>query len=359
MFYFIYSLIFFIVGLILSTQQKIKTPYLVFYYLGIVLFWGLSYIDAADTPSYIDKFYYGIQTIPGYIDTQYELGYTITAMVCKTIYPHYWLYQFFIFGVEVFLIFKGVRYFFDDRTFLAIIPLLFFVYPTNVYAFRQGIAASIFIYALQYINAETVKKSLLYLLFIAIAVLFHQSAIMLVLIYPIRFAKRFFSYNWVVLGILFLGDLIWVTGSSISSKLEFLMSFFFNDSMTMGEKYVAIYESGSMNGAFGLAKVIEINIGVILYTLFCKNDKDNELLRFNLLIFVIAALYIGGFVGHRLNYYWTILYYVCFLRGLLAISDNNSKTRILIFLLLAIYMFWFYIFWCDYYNDKYTFLFNF
>lgn len=356
MFYFTYSLLFFAVGLILSTQ-KAKKSFYVFYYLGIVLFWGLSYIDAADTPTYIDKFYSDIQTIPGWIDTQYELGYTITAMISKTIYPHYWLYQVLILGIEVLLIFKGLQHFFDDRTLLAIIPLLFFVYPNNLFAFRQGIATAIFIYALQYINAETFKKSLLYFLCIAIAIFFHQSAIMLVLVYPIRFAKKIVSNNWTMFVVLLLGDFLWMNKTNLVSQLDFLMVFFNNESFTMGEKYASIYESGSQNGAFGMAKVIEVNVAFILYTLFCKKDKENGLLRFNLLIFVIAALYIGGFVGHRLNYYWTFLYYVCFVRGIMAISEK-SKNQVLLFILIAIYMFWFYIFWCDYIHNQYIPLFK-
>lgn len=357
MFYFIYSFLFLIVGLILSTQQKFKKSYFIFYFLGIVLFWGISYIEAPDTNVYIDIFNYDIQKIPGYIDSQYELGYTLVAMVLKTICPHYWFFQLVVLGIEFILIIKGLQYFFEDKMILALVPLLFFIYPTNLFAFRQGIATSIFIYALQYINADTFKKSLFYFLFIAIAILFHQSAVMLIMVYPLRFVKNVFSFDWIIYTILIIGDIIWASGTSILSRLEFLMPLFRSEVMTMGDKYVNIYESGSMNGAFGVAKVFEINIAVILYTIFCKQDKEKELLRFIMIIFIISSLYIGGFVGHRLNYYWTIIYYVCFIRGMMAVSIFKDK-QLISYIVLGIYMFWFYIFWCDYFHDDYKLLFN-
>lgn len=358
MVYLIYSLIFFIFAWVFTNQRNPKYSLYGFCFFSIVLFWGLSYINALDTPGYIEKFNYDIQTIPGYIDRQYEIGYTLLAMLFKTVYPQYWFFQLVVFGIECFLIIKGLQYYFDDKQLIFIIPLLFFLYPTNLFAFRQGIATSLFIYALHYINAESFKKSLLFFVFIGTAFLFHQSAIILIIVYPLRYAKKIVSNNWIIFTILLLGDLLWATGLSILSQFDFLLPLFYGDILDMGEKYIRIYEGANQTGTFGLAKVLEVNITVLLYTLYCEQDKENEAFRFNLLIFLIIGLYIGGFVAHRLNYYWTILYYVCFVRSVMSIpAFKESKS--LSYFLIAIYMFWFYIIKSDYMHEEYLLLFNF
>ena len=317
----------------------------------------MSFINAPDTLGYIEKFNFDIQPIPGYIDTQYEIGYTVLAMVFKTVCPHYWFFQLVVFGIEVFLIIKGLRYYYDERTCLVIIPLLFFLYPTNLFAFRQGIATSIFIYALHYINADTLKKSFIYFLLIGIAVLFHQSAIVLILVYFIRFAKRIISYRWLVLAVLILGDFLWASNTTILSQFNFLMPFFYGDTLDMGEKYAILIEGANKLGTFGLAKVFEINVAVLLFVLYCKNDKHYEVMCFNMLIYVIVGLFIGGFVAHRLNYYWTILYYVCFARGVMELPILKKSLSIS-FSIMALYMFWFFVIKSGYIKEDYLFLFS-
>jgi len=356
MVYLLYSFVFFFVGWIICNQKVSKKSFFVVY-IGIVFFWGLSYIDAPDTPGYINKFNYDIESLPGRLDAQFEIGYSWTAALIKTIYPHYWFFQFVILGIDVLLIIKGLRYYFDDKILLSLIPLLFFIFPTNLAAFRQGIATSLFIYALHYIMDENIKKSLLYPGFILLAALFHQSAIMLILLYLLRFGKKYLSYNWVIILFLIFCDVIWLTGSSLLSRFGFLQVFFSHEYMDMGQKYTDLMVGASLSGTYGFAKVIEINIVVLLYTFFCKVEKENEILRCNLLLYVFAGLCFGGLVGHRLNYYWTILYYVCFVRGVMELPILKKSLSIS-FSIMALYMFWFFVIKSGYIKDDYLLLFS-
>ena len=125
----------------------------------------------------------------------------------------------------------------------------------------------------------------------------------------------------------------------------------------MGDKYADIIE-GENTDIYGIAKVLEMNVTVIVYTLFCKKDKDNELMRFNLLIYVFIGLVLGGMLAHRLNYYWTLLYYVCFIRGIMSFFKRFEQPSGA-YLLIAAYMFWFFIIKSGYIERPYVFLFGF
>lgn len=357
MIFLLYSFLFFIVGFLFSNQANPKKGSFVFLFLAIVLFWGLSYYEAADTPGYIDKYNFDIQAFPGYVDGQFEIGYTLLAMAFKTLKLDYWVFQFVVFAVEIVLIIKGLRKFYDDKVMMCILPLLFFIYPCNLAAFRQGIAISFFIFALHYIYDENPKRSLRYFLWILFASFFHQSAVFLILVYFARFGKRLLSHDWILFGILIIGDIIWMTGGSLLSQLDFLIPFFRGDTLDMGDKYADIIEGENTN-IYGIAKVLEMNVTVIVYTLFCKKDKDNELMRFNLLIYVFIGLVLGGMLAHRLNYYWTLLYYACFIRGIMSFFKRFEQPSGA-YLLIAAYMFWFFIIKSGYIERPYVFLFGF
>ena len=357
MIYLLYSFFFFIFGFIISSLYNVKQNYYFLFFFAIVLFWGLSYIYAIDTDGYMAKFYYDIQTLGGYIDRQFEIGYTFSAMILKSITPHYWFYQLIIFGIEVLLIIGGLRKFFDDKEMMYIIPLLFFIYPINLAAFRQGMSISIFIYALHYIFDDSIKKSLLYFFFIFIASLFHQSTLLLVLVYLSRYTKTLMSKNWLIILILGIADVLWLTGSTINSQFDFLLPLFYGDTLGMGDKYAMYIETEEVGANYGIAKVLEINVTVILYAIFCKKDWKNELLRFNMMIYVFIGLCVGGMLAHRLNYYWILIYYVCFIQSIISMF-KTIRMKSFAYILIALYMLWFYIFKGNLISHNYIFLFN-
>ena len=269
MVYFACALLTWGVGAYFSSQKYSKTVYYFLLYFAIVLFWGISYINAPDTDGYIEKFNFQIQPLGGAIDDQFEIGYSLLAMVFKSI-GNYWLFQLSVFAVEVLLIIKGFRHFWDDKLLLMIVPLLFFVFPMNLAAFRQGIATSLFIYGMQYINAPKLKTSLLFFVFVLLAFLFHQSSIILILFYFVRFFKKIVTKDWILVAVLLIGNLIWLSGISIVSSFDFLMPLFEGDTLEMGWKYASLIEGATETGTYGFAKVLEMNVAVILFMVFFK-----------------------------------------------------------------------------------------
>ena len=357
MIYLLYSLLFLIVGLVIVDRNETRNIYYYIFYLGIVLFWGLSYIHAIDTSVYMAKFYDEIQPIGGHIYHKFEIGYTLSAMIAKTIIPHYWFYQFVIFGIEVWLIIKGLQEFFEDEDMMFLLPLLFFVYPANLSAFRQGMAISIFIYALHYIYEEGTRKSLLYFALILAASLCHQSALILLLIYVVRYIDYHIAIEWIVFVILAVVDIIWSTDLSLTTQLDFLLPFFYDDYLDMGEKFAMYIENVEWGTTYGFAKVLEINVTILLYTLFCKEDKGWELFLFIIMLYAVIGLGFGGMFAHRLNYYWTLIYYTCFIKAVVSLFAREGQ-QIISYILIGTYMVGFYVFKSGLINKDYSFLFN-
>ena len=191
MLYLLYFVICIFISLIFIVQSKPHHKTVLVIFMGIVLFWGLSYIHAVDTDGYIQIFYRQIKPLSQGLmlsndSRDFEVGYVLLGQLCKTIVPRYWFFQLVVFLLDMLFILKGVQKLFDKKIVLCLIPLLFFFYPTLLGAFRQGIAVSIFIYALHIVDEN---KSWRYFIWILIASLFHQSALLLVVVYLVRFLK--------------------------------------------------------------------------------------------------------------------------------------------------------------------------
>ena len=366
MFYFIYSLLFFFIGLLIVTYNVNNKIAQYWYYFGIVLFWGLAYHYAVDTSAYMQYFYSEVNPIWKGINfkaSEFEAGFNLVAHICKTISSDYVFFQMVLFGTIMLLIIKGFEKLFDEKTLLLIIPLLFFLYPQTMSALRQGVAIAIFIYALQFINE---KRSWRYFLCILIAIFFHQSAIFLFIVYFARYMKGLLSMNWLILGVLIVCDVLWFLDISISNNISFIADFL-SEAIDMGDKYVELYMYDDARSGAGFAKLVEVNITVVLFTFLGQKDGKNELLRFNLLLYVVFMLAFGGLFAHRLLYYFTIPYYICFIQGIMALTNNKITNKIKYtdrldvmlmvgYTIIAVYMIWFYIFHSDLIQRDYLFL---
>lgn len=342
MVYLLYSFLYFFVGFLIVNQNQEKKRILYWYYLGVVLFFGLSYREAIDTPIYMD--YYDFEVVPlsfGFMGrNKMEAGFNFIAQICKSISPHYVLFQMVLFTSEMFLVFKGLQKLVDEKVIIYVIPLLFFMYPTMLNAPRQGVAIAFFIYGLHFLYE---KHSWRYFIFVFLGFLFHQSAIVLVVFYFVKYLKTLLSKNWLIFTFLILCDVVWVAGISISNNVSFITNFLLGDVLDMGEKYATyyIYDEDVLSNV-GIAKVVEVNATVFLYTLFCKGKKCDELYRFILLMYVFFILSFGGMFAHRILYYFSILYYVCFIHGVMGyLSERTSAKPRLGYFVIALYMMWF------------------
>lgn len=142
---------------------------------------GLSYKIHNDYEVY-EYIYHNINTTNLNSIYNCEKGFLYLNLILKNFF-NFNFFKALIYLFNTILIWKGIRYFFDEKKSLLIITLLYLhgkFYFLYLPSFRQAISVSIFIYSLQFLEN---KKTFKYILLILIAFLFHKSSIILLVVY--------------------------------------------------------------------------------------------------------------------------------------------------------------------------------
>lgn len=346
--FFLFSAGFYLLSVTGNINKK-----LFFYYLYIVLFWGISYHYAIDTPVYME-YYQSVRPISEGLQlhlNRFEPGFNLLAALCKTLSDRYVVFQTIVFSVEMFLITLGLRKMYKEESVL-VVPLLFFIFPIILNALRQSLAIAIFIYSLPMIKEP---KPWRYFLCIIGAAMFHQSAIFLLLLYLTKHVKKMLDNNFLIFVILGISDLMWLGNISLSTNIGLLQDILMSDYLDMGGKYLKNYVSDNeFESNYGFAKILEINFVTIMYLLYEKKMNYNDLFRLVLIIYIIFGMIFGGLFAHRVLYYFDILYYLCFIVSIKRRLNDSMKWG---YIVVALYMFWFSIVHCSYYQKEYILLF--
>lgn len=318
---------------VLSSDTCFKSVYVI----GIIaLYWGFSYINAADVPAYMDFFKYcgtGINAVSHIKDPSllsFEKGFIFYMGWLKIVAgENYYLYQFLTLCIEFSLTYIGLKKLLcDKREVLLFFCIFALQLPFFIAAMRQGLVISIFIYSLPYVvKREYFKCILLYLL----STVFHSSAIFL-----IGFVCFYWMF-WNKLSIFFLNkkipfyffitlNLFYFIGLNISNLMSELFLLVLGHVENMERDYT-IYAEEFSTATFGILKLLEMNIifMILFFTSWFKNKmfSNYSILIYLFLIYYVLNLLAGGIVVHRLNYYLNLPY-------------NYMVTILLIFMLVNV-----------------------
>ena len=158
--------------------------------LGILIYsiiFGLRYGVGTDHLSYLEDY---INYSKGDVNNK-ELGFSLfTGLLANNSIP-FWIYFAIISFVPLFLVYKSEennKYVFPYLAFIFIFDCIWLTYNNGL---RQVIALSLFIYSIKYISSN---KTLAYYIIIMIAISFHTSAALLLIIYPL---KKILSKQWI------------------------------------------------------------------------------------------------------------------------------------------------------------------
>ncbi len=212
--------------------------------------------------------------------------------------------------LQMFFVFKAFR---KNKEILPYLVLAFFAVSLLSWQniLRQMVAMPIFIYAIQFITNKDWKR---YFLSILLAFLFHKSAIILVLIYPI------FAFDWhkMKFSLLLQNGLV-LASVAAGSFIERIMSAVFArlDTLLILMKYdgYADYEnmSDATRGMGYLLKLIIVLIVVNLSNKVKEYYKDTPYSIFYTLFFfgyIFSNLITGSIILNRPNYYFRGLDFV-------------------------------------------------
>lgn len=177
-------------GLIIQRNSPFFTWQTISIIILFTVFCGIRYDVGKDYLSYLSCYLnYGVTG--DYLSNRMELGFTFLMGTCSRLE----LSPMFFFGIISFLqITFFLLAFRRERYLWPLILLFFFVnggFMLCMNGLRQAIALCIWLYSLYFIED---KKVMLYLLFCLLAILFHTSAVILIVLYPfLRTGRMYFN----------------------------------------------------------------------------------------------------------------------------------------------------------------------
>lgn len=229
---------------------------------------GLRYDVGTDHVGYIHDYLYGT-------NQQFEIGFAWLMDTCKSYHLHF----AYFFGILAFIqIFCYYTSFKRQSFLLPYLGLMLFV--SNEWFFwvngiRQATAMCIWLLSLECFNR---RKYVWMVVFMALAITFHKSAVILVVLYPLLFLRKDYFSNIKVQMIIFIS--VFVVRMSLESvflKIEPLISFY---AMKIGyDSYLnRDLFSDSISGGSGIFDIWKnlINLSIILCSTKMKmyfNDK--------------------------------------------------------------------------------------
>ncbi|SLK04681.1 EpsG family protein [Salegentibacter salarius] len=308
---------------------------------------GLRYNVGVDWPAYKEYFEdFDLYKNLSFQDQTMEVGYYLINYFANYIGGGY---------ILVFSIAACVSWFFVLKSVPAkLLPLIIFFIFSDGYFFwsmngvRQFIAVAIFAYSIKFILS---KKFLNYFLFIILAALFHQSAILLIPLFFIPY-ERVFKQKWwmIVFGISFVFSgtpLILSALPKIFKVISEFVPFLAGYNSYFDSQY---YEARELTGT-GLGYYFRILISFVLL-IFSKPliQKYPETRVYFVLFFlgvIIYNLFFSFQIVERFTTYF--LFLRAYLLGFLVYYLYKSRT--FNFIGLGILVIYFILFWSDIYTS--------
>lgn len=337
------SIIFMAIGCLSLTATTNNRKTNLFTWIAISIFWGTSYIYAPDIPGYIEYYNHDVYNwfesglrLP---DKSFEIGFNVLSSIFKSLNFPYFIFQFFLFSLELLIIYKGIEKLFDISKLSAIFCALFFILPLNLMgALRQGIAIALFIYSLHYITNRDFLK---YCAIIIIASLFHNSACFLILIYwlwipnirSLLCNRKLLIAYLIVLNVCYFGGIS--AGEWLDSFLNIIISS--GDAIGKYERYID--NASTLESNFGIAKIVELNFTYIIFLVLNKDEStQNTILKLMLILYITLNLLAGGILAHRIGYYFIITYQISLLLSFIILGKLTIRNTIIGYSTCCIYL---------------------
>ena len=247
--------------------------------------------------------------------------YLLTKLI-SLVTDDFWLYTAILymitFGIQAFVIYKHAVY--PVVSYLIFMSLGLFQFDFNIY--RQALAVSICCLALDYVKEKNLKRFIIYVL---VAALFHQTALMFFVTYPIA--------NWDIKGLKLWKKALLIIAAIIMSRfMPFFYQFYlrndYGDNTVEGEGY------------FLLLFLICLLIFITWVVKYWRIKADVQMLynlSFCLLYFQIGATQFSLFT--RVVYYFWIILILLVPEIIARIKNKNVVWGVFIFAFTAKFLY--------------------
>lgn len=320
-----------IVVLLIYLVPSKRVTKIYFIALILILFSGLRECVGTDFNMYKNIFY-NLNNLENYYLGEIEKGYVLLNKVLYSINQHHRILFIGTSAMIVGLIFNCI-YKYSKNYLLSI--LLFIgmgYYHSSFNGIRQYIALAIFVYSIRFIINKNFKK---YVICIFIAILFHNTAVMMLPIYfinRIRFNKKRFLLT--IIPILLIG----FSYKFIISNLNILSPHYYQK--YLNNKYLSLGVGGITNYIYIISFIVIYIISILRYNSIIVKYE-------NVRIFIILCgisisfmlLGLKSLLFFRISLYFSIFY--IFLIPMI-IDTLNIKLRLAIYPIGIVWLFYFY-----------------
>ena len=263
-----------------------------------------------------------------------EPGFRFLMNVCASSHLPFAVFLGIIAFVQLYLVFRSVRPFDQAWPFLALTFMLGGIWLTYANGLRQQLAFCMFAYSLRFIAD---RKWLKYYLCIAVAILFHNSAFILFLIYPFYvFRDEWFRRPWLQLAVLafVLTFSNLPVAEYMAGRLDTIAGFlgydiYFTDGFELTQ---------TVRRGLGYWINLSVSVCLILWSREVKSHYNDRLVSIMYDLFCFGVLwrylFIDSLVFSRVNYYFGGFEYI-YAALTLAVLCNKSDMRKI--LLIALY----------------------
>lgn len=249
----------------------------------------------------------------------WERGYLFFNSLCKTL--GFSFYGFTLVESIIFYIFMYIGYKkYSDNFSLLIIVFLYKIFFYNTFiSMRQSITLAIFFVAMHYIQE---KKPIKYYICCLVALIFHNAALVLFLLYPISKVKLtkklLIRLNIIFIPTIIIGQL----KLPVFQAFGFLGKIFTNDAAISKAQTII---SGTSTSGLNIFHILEFFLIMLLVLIYYNKivavDKNAEfILKVFLCLLPIMTLFSGYEILTRVKDYFTLTYgvilgYLCLISG--------------------------------------------
>ncbi len=332
----IYLIFLICIYIVSAKETKRLTEHDLVFFTLLTIVSGFRYDVGTDYFSYVRYF----ERIESGLSSPAEPGFNIISSIVSTLNMNSQV-VFLVFSIlTMFFIYKGVKYYADDKYFykpVFYIIFIIFTFIPSLNGMRQALAAAIVLYASRFIIE---KKFFRYIVWIFIAIGFHFSSIIFIAFYFVINRK----YKTVILlSILFITFVIARLGL-INTILEYILA---NYKFLDVGGYIDNYLKSSYNQReiqFGI--VFYINFLVLVLFIFLqdrirKDSKDTLVFNMFFLYVFSGVLSMGAPMLSRLTYYFSIYMAIYIPKFTTIFNKKSQKTieYILVILYSALFLF--------------------
>lgn len=293
----------------------------------LALFVGLRYNTGSDWYAYSNFFNNGVSQG----DTNgWEYGFVFVNKIFKAIFNNYYVLQF---SATCFICLSACKLFKRYSEYPILVMSIFFLLFFDgilMAQVRQSIALSIIALGSKYIFD---RKFILFLCMIALACLFHISAVMAI---PLYFLNRNFG-RIVPVVVVLIAQIFYFFPEIVFSLIRFVTPYLPERLSTLSEIYLATIFAKKAILSTGIYYLTTVFL-VILLLLFVrpKNDKETFFMNALVIAFFIKGLSTGVFIMERFQAYY-LLFGIIAYPYLLSLLQRIKGTSIVVALCLCMF----------------------